>query len=306
MAIKKIEIRPKGTGDYSDVLYPKTSADMVETTGGTTVQAEIDNFQAEIDNLKSSVSNGKNAIATAITGMGQSASGSDSFATLANKIKAISSDANATTAQVLSGRTFYQGGLKRTGNMPNRGAVVITPSTTNQAIAAGYHNGNGYVKGDPNLIPSNIKEGVSIFGVTGTHKIDISNGIPVTPGTNFSLFFFNADPAMPSTSYWNNPWSYEKKLGRAGNIRGTVRVYLRLKGGASYCYIHCRVKKNDEVIIEKSTNSTEKYWTIVTSINPGDRFKIEGYYSTSSSNTYSGELTVSISINENLSITEEY
>lgn len=30
MAIKKIEIRPKGDGTYPDVLYPKTSVDMVE------------------------------------------------------------------------------------------------------------------------------------------------------------------------------------------------------------------------------------------------------------------------------------
>lgn len=30
MAIKKIEIRPKGDGTYPDVLYPRTSADMVD------------------------------------------------------------------------------------------------------------------------------------------------------------------------------------------------------------------------------------------------------------------------------------
>lgn len=30
MAIQKIEIRPKGTGDYADVLYPRTSVDMVD------------------------------------------------------------------------------------------------------------------------------------------------------------------------------------------------------------------------------------------------------------------------------------
>lgn len=124
--------------------------------------------ETEIDDLKSSVSNGKNAIASAITDMGQNASGSDSFSTLANKIKDISKDATAEVGDVLSGKTFYQGGLKRTGNMPNRGAVVITPSTTNQAIAAGYHNGNGYVKGDPNLIASNIRSGINIFGVIGS------------------------------------------------------------------------------------------------------------------------------------------
>lgn len=48
MAIKKIEIRPKGDGTYSDVLYPKTSADMVinETTGKT-IQEELVSHQAD-------------------------------------------------------------------------------------------------------------------------------------------------------------------------------------------------------------------------------------------------------------------
>ena len=30
MAIKKVELRPEGINDYGDVLYPKTSVDMVE------------------------------------------------------------------------------------------------------------------------------------------------------------------------------------------------------------------------------------------------------------------------------------
>lgn len=49
--------------------------------------------------------------------------------------------------------------------MPNNGAVVITPSTVNQAISEGYHNGQGYVEGDSNLKIENIKAGTSIFGV---------------------------------------------------------------------------------------------------------------------------------------------
>lgn len=48
----------------------------------------------EVDGLKSSVSNGKQTIATAITGKGVSATGSDSFDTLATKISTlVSSDA---------------------------------------------------------------------------------------------------------------------------------------------------------------------------------------------------------------------
>ena len=78
------------------------------------------------------------------------------------------SDATATASQILSGQTAYVKGNKITGTMPNNGAKIITPSTTNQAIPAGYHNGSGYVKGDANLKPENIKNGVSIFGVLGS------------------------------------------------------------------------------------------------------------------------------------------
>lgn len=48
---------------------------------------------------------------------------------------------------------------------------TVTPSTTQQtAVASGkYTTGNVYVAGDSNLIADNIKNGVSIFGVTGTY-----------------------------------------------------------------------------------------------------------------------------------------
>lgn len=45
MAIRKIEMRPPGSGDYADILYPKTSADIVVSTDGT--------LQGDIDTLKS-------------------------------------------------------------------------------------------------------------------------------------------------------------------------------------------------------------------------------------------------------------
>ncbi|HWQ76935.1 MAG TPA: hypothetical protein VN441_16635, partial [Syntrophomonas sp.] len=67
-------------------------------------------------------------------------------------------------ANVLTGTTI----AGADGTMPNRGAAVITPGTANQAIAAGYHNGSGYVKGDANLIAANILSGKNIFGVAGS------------------------------------------------------------------------------------------------------------------------------------------
>ena len=45
MAIRKIVIRPPGTGNYADELHPKTSADQVVSTDGT-IQGDIDALQS--------------------------------------------------------------------------------------------------------------------------------------------------------------------------------------------------------------------------------------------------------------------
>lgn len=75
---------------------------------------------------------------------------------------------NAQPSDVLEGKTFTNDQGEQVGTMPNNGAVVITPGTSNIAVPAGYHNGGGYVVGDPNLVAGNIKKGVQIFGITGT------------------------------------------------------------------------------------------------------------------------------------------
>jgi len=129
------------------------------------------NVKDGMEELFTSVSDGKQKIAAAITDMGQSASGSDTFEQLSDKIKDISKDANAATNHVLSGKTFYQGGSKKTGTMPNRGAVTNTITTQggSYTIPAGYHSGSGKVTANfANLVPENIKSGVNIGGVVGT------------------------------------------------------------------------------------------------------------------------------------------
>lgn len=56
-------------------------------------------------------------------------------------------------------------------------ATTYTPTTSNQTIAAGtYCSGIQTIKGDANLKAENIAEGVSIFGVTGTHSGGGSGG----------------------------------------------------------------------------------------------------------------------------------
>lgn len=145
------------------------AATAISATGGT-------NVQAEIDGLKSSVSNGKDAVAAAITDMNQSASGSDTFAQHAAKIRDISKDANATTAQVLLNRTFYQGGAKRTGTMPDRSgdtaavSSAVSGTTLRLRASEGYRDGtNDYVTiTDGDFVAGNIRDGVNLFGKFGT------------------------------------------------------------------------------------------------------------------------------------------
>jgi hypothetical protein len=89
---------------------------------------------------------------------------------------------DAAVGDVLSGKGFSNaGGTGLTGTMPNNGAVTLTPSTADQAIAEGYHNGAGKCAGDTDLAATNIKSGIELFGVAGdSNVVDTSSGDAAT------------------------------------------------------------------------------------------------------------------------------
>lgn len=85
-----------------------------------------------------------------------------------------SQDATVKVAEILTGKTAYARGSKLTGTMPNNGAVSLTISSLDEeiSIAQGYHDGSGKVSilstEKAKLIAANIKQGITILGVTGT------------------------------------------------------------------------------------------------------------------------------------------
>lgn len=77
----------------------------------------------------------------------------------------------ATAATIRSGYTAWVGGSKITGTLADVAGGTYTPGTSNQTLAASGHYlaSDIVVNGSSNLIASNIRKGVSIFGVTGTY-----------------------------------------------------------------------------------------------------------------------------------------
>lgn len=112
-------------------------------------------------------------------------------------------DATATEAEILIGKTAYNKGNKVTGKMPNNGAVAgkISTKAGKYTVPQGYHDGSGTVQIDSTeqekIIPSNIRDGVTILGVEGT--MSGSEGVKtqsktVTPKTT-------AQTVLPDNGY---------------------------------------------------------------------------------------------------------
>ena len=114
------------------------------------------------------------------------------------------SDADASASEILLSKTAYVNGNKLTGTMPNNGAVsgTIDDVSTPYPIPSGYHDGSGTVSIDSTeaakLIPSNILEGVTILGVTGTvapsSDVHIESSKTATPYTTQQTI-------LPSSGY---------------------------------------------------------------------------------------------------------
>lgn len=85
-----------------------------------------------------------------------------------------SSGATATAAEILAGKKAAVKGAMVNGTMKNNGAVTgaISAKTEQYTVPQGYHDGSGKVgiasAEQEKIIPGNIREGVTLLGVTGT------------------------------------------------------------------------------------------------------------------------------------------
>ncbi|MCG7386866.1 phage tail protein [Paenibacillus sp. ACRRY] len=160
-------------------------------------------------------------VVAALNSIGVTASTSETWAQLIPKISAvIRATGNATATQVLAGSTFSNASANGlTGTMANRGAGgTVTPGTSNQTKAAGYYSSAINILGDADLIATNIRSGVDIFGVVGslvegkTYATGTMTLTSTTPPSMSGLSFRpsivllklnNGNPQTYLASYWN-------------------------------------------------------------------------------------------------------
>lgn len=112
-------------------------------------------------------------------------------------------DATVKAGEMLNGVTAYARGTKVTGTMKNNGSVTGSISAVSEqySVAQGFHDGGGKVSiassEQAKLIPSNIRQGVTVLGVTGT----MSN----TEGANAQAKevtpTINPQEVLPDTGY---------------------------------------------------------------------------------------------------------
>jgi hypothetical protein len=113
------------------------------------------------------------------------------------------SDDTAVAGEILSGKTAHARGALLTGSMPNNGSTdyVIDDVDDELPIAAGYHDGTGKASIDATekakIIPGNIKEGVTILGVQGTH----SGSESVTAQAKSATPTFSQQTILPDANY---------------------------------------------------------------------------------------------------------
>lgn len=199
----------------------------------------IDNALKE---LKTSVSEGKALVSSAVTDMGVSTADGATYATIASNIKNISSDATASTGEILSGKTAYSGGKKITGTMVNQGAKTAALNCGGSyTIPAGYHNGSGKITA--NSLASQT-DGTAVAGDILGGKTAYVDGVKVT-GTiatksSNDLTVSDAKVLVPAGYYATNAAKSVSIVGRAKpsiSVDSTTGVITAsVTQGAGYVY----------------------------------------------------------------------
>ena len=162
----------------------------------------------------------------------------------------IPTDGDAATSDVLTGKTFYSGGSKKTGAMTNRGAWTSTATSNGSVtIPAGYHNGSGKVTVNvasssaasytQTKLSTRVSSSVSSFIVSG-----LPSGLSDSDIAFIYLIRYGVDSGSVG--------SMEVISGMVNNLSSTCAVNIVSASGK----ILCRDSVEDGTVIEITRSGT--------------------------------------------------
>lgn len=145
---------------YTGTIATKTGTDL--TASGDTVTVPAGYYASQ---QEKAVASGSATAPASISGTSATLSTGTNTLTLSKTV----SVTPTVSAGYVSAGTAGNSAVSLTASVTTKAATTITPGTSDQTVAAGtYLTGAQTIKGDANLLASNIKSGVTIFDVAGS------------------------------------------------------------------------------------------------------------------------------------------
>ena len=287
-------------------IASKSSSDL--TASGATVTAPAGYYASSAS--KSVASGSATTPATTITANPTISVSSAGLITATNsKTQSVTPTVSAGYVSSGTAGTITVSG-SNTSQLTVQAAQTITPTTSDQTIDSGkYLTGTQTIKGDANLVASNIKKDVSIFGVTGTYEgsgsggyvTQDANGYIVLPSTgsggggggatqhtihlefsdstdtDVAVYYDNSLIGTMITAYEPSTWTYSSKtvtLAQLDNVTWYDKQSIPLNTEL-IDYDACL----DDYAIDSSGNAIAQQWYVAsdyTAIESGMTFSFKG------------------------------
>ncbi|NLD18375.1 MAG: hypothetical protein GX666_12470, partial [Tissierellia bacterium] len=165
---------------------------------------------------------------------------------------------------------YHNGSGQVTQSIPTKGAATITPSTTDQIIAAGqYLAGSQIIQGSPNFIEQNIRKGVNMWGKIGTYEGDYTFTISSAP-----ILQYQSTTSAYLSSSTTTDWVLmkEAQIKKAGTVRLEATAYH--SGGGTMTKLMFR-KNGVNLTWELQISSTEQTFSVDSvAVNPNDLLQV--------------------------------